>query len=422
MKVLMINSFHYLRGGAETCYFELSGALRSRGIEVIHFSMHHPQNRHSEQSDYFVSQIDYPAALRQRGIRPKLETAERAVYSREARDRIKRVIAEQKPDLAHLHGFIHEMSTSILPPLKTANLPTVQTLHDFKLRCPNTSFVSSNKICERCKGHRYYNAVLHKCKRGSLMASFLAAFEMYFHEIAGLYEPNIDLFIAPSSFLQRKMREHGVKKEIVNIPNFVDLNQLKPTYNPENYCLYVGRLVPGKGLDVLLEAYTQVAPHFPLYIAGSGELKDVLEEMARAKGLSHVHFLGHLGADELGSYLRQALFTILPSTLYENNPMSILEAFASGTPAIGSNLGGIIELIGPNQTGLLFEAGNAQDLAEKINHLVANRDLALEMGRRGREQVEATNSLEHHLERTMELYERLLQGNREARATFTLAG
>ena len=209
-------------------------------------------------TDYFVSYIDFPTELAKPGIQPKLNVTERIMYSREARGRIEQLIADTQPDIVHIHGFIHEMSTSILPALKAAGLPVVQTLHDYKIVCPNTTFVSHDTICESCQGHRYYNMARKRCKRGSLMASVLAGAEMYFHEIRGLYEPNIDLFIAPSQFLNDKVREHGIRTPVVTIPNFINPDAFQPRYEKEDYFVYIGRLVRVKGILTLFEAMRHV--------------------------------------------------------------------------------------------------------------------------------------------------------------------
>lgn len=114
MKILMINSFHYMRGGGERCFFDLSDLLRRHGHEVIPFCMGHPQNFPSEYSDYFVGFIDFPTELSKPGLSPKLRVVERILYSREARRKVEAIIEDTRPDLVHIHGFIHEMSTSIL--------------------------------------------------------------------------------------------------------------------------------------------------------------------------------------------------------------------------------------------------------------------------------------------------------------------
>lgn len=415
MKILMINSFHYMRGGGERCFFELSALLQGHGHEVIPFCMDHPQNFPSEYGDHFVSFIDFPEELSKPGIGPKLSVVERVLYSREARRKVEGLIEETRPDLVHIHGFIHETSTSILPALKAAGLPVVQTLHDYKIACPNTTFVSNDRICEACKGGRYFNMTRFRCKRGSLSASLLATAEMYFHEIFRLYEPNIDLFISPSQFLAEKMAEHGVRKPIIPIPNFINPDSFTAVYEPENYFVFAGRLVRVKGILTLLEAMRHIRSDAVLNIAGAGELEPELRQFVLTHNLTNVRFLGHLSTDELARLVRNALFTVAPSEWYENYSMTIIESLACGTPVIGAKIGGIPEQVRDDWNGHLFEPGNALELASKMQNLLDHRDLAIEMGRRGRSQVEALNGPETHYDQTMQVYERLLRESPRSR-------
>ena len=407
MKVLMVNSFHYLRGGAERCCFDLSALLEANGHRVIPFSMRHPRNVPTPYDDYFVSAIDFPTELAKPGLGPKVNVAERILYSREARRQIERLVADTRPDLVHIHGFIHEMSTSILPALKKAGLPVVQTLHDYKIVCPNTTFISNEAVCERCLGHRYYNIARHRCKRDSRVASILAGAEMYFHELFRLYEPNIDLFISPSAFLADKVREHGIKTPIVTIPNFIDPAHFQPTYEPERYFLYAGRLARPKGILTLLEATRRLGPATELRIAGAGELEPELRQFVADHGLTNVHFLGHLDPAELRRAMQRALAIVQPSEWYENYSMTVIESLACATPVIGAAIGGIPEQIRDGVNGLLFAPGDAGQLAEKMGHLLARPDLAIGMGRAGRRQVETINGPAAHYEQTLRVYDQL---------------
>lgn len=408
MKILMINSFHYMRGGGERCFFDLSDLLRSHGHEVIPFCMDHPQSFPSEYSEDFVSFIDFPTEMAKPGVGTKLRVVERVMYSREARRKVEALIKKVQPDLVHIHGFIHEMSTSILPALKAAGLPVVQTLHDYKLVCPNTSFVSNGRVCEACKGGKYYNMTRYRCKRGSLSASLLATAEMYFHEIFRLYQPNIDLFICPSQFLADKMVEHGVRKPLTVIPNFIRPDSFQPCYESDNYFVFAGRLVRMKGVLTLLEAMRRVKTDAELVIAGAGELEPELHQFVEQNNLTNVRFVGHLNTADLSSLVQRAIFTVIASEGYENYPMTVIESFACGTPVIGSRIGGIPEQVMHGVNGLLFEPADAAGLAEQMQRLLDNRAEALEMGRAGRRQIESINGPDAHYEQTMAAYRSIL--------------
>jgi glycosyltransferase involved in cell wall biosynthesis len=174
--------------------------------------------------------------------------------------------------------------------------------------------------------------------------------------------------------------------------------------------LYFGRLAPVKGVQTLLRAMNSVKTS-KLYIVGAGELGGELQEYADDHNLDNVEFLGHFDLDELVSLIQRAAFTIMPSEGYDNYPMSVLESMACGTPVIGSRIGGIPEQIQDGYNGLLFEPGNAAQLAEKINYLLDNPQQATAFGRNGRRRVEEINAPEVHYRQTLALYESLLENS-----------
>lgn len=409
MKILMVNTYHYMRGGTERCFFDLIDVLRDRGHEVFPFCMDHPMNFPSEYSDYFVSYIDFPTELRaSSSIASKARVVGRVLHSREAKHKIEVFIEKVQPDLVHIHGFSPELSTSILSAIKAADLPVVQTLHDYKIACPNTNFVSHGRVCEDCKGGKYYNMTRYRCKRGSLGASLLATVEMYSRDIFGLYEPNIDLFIAPSRFLADKVVEHGVRKPLTVIPNFIRPDSFQPCYESDNYFVFAGRLVRMKGVLTLLEAMRRIDTDAELVIAGAGELEPELRQFIEENNLTNVKLVGHLNTADLSSLVQRAIFTVIASEGYENYPMTVIESFACSTPVIGSRIGGIPEQVIHGVNGLLFEPGDAAGLAEQMQRLLDNRAEALEMGRAGRKQIESINGPDAHYELTMAAYQSIL--------------
>ena len=407
MKVLMINTFNYMRGGAERCFLELINLLEENGHQVIKFCMHHERNEPSQYEPYFISHIDFPSELKNGGIKGKARVFERVIYSREAKQNIEKLIRETQPDIAHIHGIAHEISPSILPAIKKYNIPVIQTLHDYKLICPNTNFVSNDKVCEQCKGHRYYNVVKNRCKRGSLPASVLSGVELYLHKISQIYERNVDVFISPSQFLKEKVESFGIQNKIVNIPNFINLEGFTPCYEPDDYFVFFGRLVSTKGIQTLLKAMRQVKQS-KLLVAGSGELESQLKQYCQDNQITNVEFLGYLSTDKIIPLLQKARFVMMPSEWYENYSMAVLESFACGTPVLGAKMGGIPEQVIEGQTGLLFESGNAEEMASKINYMLDHPGEAISMAKNARKFVEENNAPASHYQQTISLYQQLL--------------
>lgn len=405
MKVLAVNKFYHLYGGADRYFLELNELLCQRGHEVIPFAMSHEKNLATPYASYFVTPVHFFDAKRQ--SRP-WKIAGRVLYSLEAKRKISRLLKETRPRIAHLHNVAHQLSPSILQPLKDAGLPVVQTLHDYKLICPTYRLLSHGELCERCKGRRFYHAALQRCNRGSLAASALNALEMYLHhKVLGLYDL-VDRFIAPSRFVQAKVVEFGVAPErVVYFPYFVDLNAWYPKKERGEYIVYFGRLVEGKGVATLIRAMKHVRK-MDLYIIGEGELEGHLKSLAAREGLSHIRFLGYRSGEELTSLVAGGLFTVVPSEWYDPSPQTVKQSFAVGRPVIGAKVGGIPELVDDGVDGLLFTPRSAEDLAAKIELLLDDRSGIEAMGTAARKKVEERFSPDRHYEGLMDLYRSLI--------------
>lgn len=404
----MCNSFYYMRAGAERYMFELTSLLEKHGHEVIPFGMAHEKNFPTRYSNYFVSYIDYPTLLRTRpGLARIIGAAERVIYSSEAKSKITQLIKDTKPDIAHIHGIGHEISPSVLDAIKSFDIPIVQTLHDYGVLCPNSSFISKGEVCERCKGRRYYNIVLRRCKRDSLSASLLACVSHYVHAWTNVYGRNIDVYISPSKFLQQKQLEHGVNKNTVFIPNFINLEECQPAEHSSGYCLFAGRLVTIKGLKTLIEA-AKLNRKAKILIAGDGELTDEIRKAIDEHHLENVTLLGFVEPKELIRLIAMSNFTVFPSEWYENHPMSIIESFACGKPVIASNIGALPDLVKDGWNGLLFEPGNAAQLANQIQYLFDHPEEAAVMGKNAQMALTTINDPEVHYRQIMNVYQSLL--------------
>jgi len=409
VRVLQVNKFHYNRGGAETVCFAEAALLRAHGHDVVPFSMHDPRNTPTPYEPYFVSNVDLRET--QGGLPGKAAAALRILYSREAERNIDRLIREARPDIAHLHNVYHQLSPSILRPLRRHGVPVVMTLHDYKLICPAYTLYTEGAPCERCLGSRYYNAVLHRCVKGSRLSSTLCATEAYLHDALGLVRTVVKFFISPSEFLARKVIEFGIDpRRVVHIPNFIEPGDSPAPDEPGSYFLYAGRLERVKGLGTALQAVhdSDLARRVEFRIAGDGEARGELEAWCRSRRLSNVRFLGHLPQDELAPVLAGARFVVMPSEWYENAPLSVLEAAARAKAVIASDIGGLPEMVRHGETGLIFRAGDAAALRGAIERLLGDPEAAREMGRKARALVLVNNSPQAHYERLTELYQRAL--------------
>lgn len=408
MKILVCNKFYRPVGGPETIVFDTVRELNALGHTAIPFAMAHPDNLESDYSQYFVSNIDYDLK-RAKGAGRLLREAADIIYSREARRNIERLISDTQPNIAHAHNVYHQLSPSILGALKMAGIPTVLTLHDGKLLCSNMLFLRNGEVCERCAGRKFYHGVINRCVKDSYAASMVCFVEGTLHNWLRLYERNVDLFMTPSQFLKDKLVEHGRLREsqVEVLHNYADTKSFRPNYNPGSYGLFLGRVEPFKGVLTLLQACKET-PDFEIRLAGRGSLYEKGQRVADAEGLTKVRFLGFQTGSDLSRQLGESRFVVLPSECYENCPMVILEAFSAGKPVIASRIGGIPELIDHGTDGLLFEPGNAEELASCMRQLAENPELASEMGKRGRAKMEERFSIETYMQSLLSIYERVV--------------
>lgn len=399
-KILSINNYHYRRGGSDVVYFEHAALMEEEGWKNAFFSMHHPKNYETEWSTYFVSEIEFGHSY---SLLEKLRMASKVVYSFEAQKNLKRLINDFQPTVAHLHCIYHHLSPSILSTLHDAGVPTVMTAHDLKIACPAYKMLNETGICEKCKTGNYLNVIKHKCLRGSLGASAIVAVESTLHQQLNTYKKYLTKVVVPSRFFMRKFIEWGWPEDkFTYIPNYVDASRFEPQYEPGDYFLYFGRLAPEKGVATLLRAVKQAG--VKLKIAGTGPDEQMLHAL-QGELQGDVEFLGYQSGETLHQLIKQARAIVLPSEWYENAPMSLLESSAFGKPLIVADIGGIPEMLIPDQTGWTFTSGSIEELSQLLSRVQAlpNEQLA-EMGKAGRRLVETTFSRAQYIQATQALY------------------
>lgn len=402
MRVLLVNKFYYPRGGDCIYTIELEKLLISKGNDVALFSMHHPSNQISKFDRYFPSHIDF----NRRSLRGLISLLVRPFGASEVREKFTRLLNDFKPDIVHLNNIHSQLSPVIALICHNRGIPVVWTLHDYKLVCPAYLFLSSGKPCEACL-EKKWSVIRKRCIKNNLYASLVAYFEAK-HWNASKLDELTDRFISPSKFLKDKMVQGGFNSDKISVlHNFVNVTKqaaIKETI--KTYYCYVGRLSSEKGIKTLLEAASGLEA-YNLKIIGSGPME---EELIAGNRIKHVEFLGHRSGSELKNLISGSKFLVLPSEVYENNPLTILEALSMGIPVLGSNMGGIPELIRPGFNGLLFEAGNVLDMRSKIEYLWQNSNQFLQDEISHNAQL-SFNS-EHYYERISDIYKSAIQSHR----------
>lgn len=396
-RLLLLNSYHYRRGGADVVYLDQEAMFGALGWPVAVMSMHHPRNQPSSWSEWFVDPLEFGEA---RGVADKVVKASKVIWSFEAQRKLRGLIDAFRPEVAHLHNVYHHLSPSVLPVLAKAGIPTVLTAHDLKIACPAYKMLNSGGICERCRTGSVIEVVRHRCVRDSLAASAVVAVESGLQRALGLYRRHLGRVIVPSRFYRDKLLEWGwPQAQIAHVPNYVDAQAFTPSFEPGQHLLFAGRLAPEKGVATLVKAALQAGVE--LRVAGHGPLE---AELRALPGAERIRWLGFLSGEPLATQIRTARALVLPSEWYENAPMSVLEAYASGTPVVGARIGGIPELI-TEDTGWTFPAGDAQALAGVLAEVAATADTRIaEMGRAARLRVETEFHRARHLEGVLSVY------------------
>ncbi len=358
MKVLMVNKFFYIKGGSETYYFSLKKLLEENGHEVIDFSMKDEKNFESKYADFFVNGVDYN---KKQSIFSKIKAGMKIIYSLEAKKKLEKLIKETRPDIAHLHIFQHQLSLAILDVLKKYNIPIVYTAHDLKMICPNYKMLTNGQVCEKCKGEKYYNCLKNKCIKDSTVKSAIGMIEAYVNKWRKAYD-KIDYIITPSKFYKDKFIEFGIDaNKVTHIPNFLTEENIEyDKLEEQDYYLYFGRLSEEKGIMTLIKAVQEA--NVKLKIVGTGPLKEEIEKYVSENKLTNIEILGFKSGKELYTIVVNSKCVVLPSEWYENGPYSAIEALKLGRILIGSDLGGIPELIDEEKNGFCFKNGNIEEL------------------------------------------------------------
>jgi glycosyltransferase involved in cell wall biosynthesis len=406
MKILFCNKYNYPFSGTEVYLFEAMELMRRKGHEVTLFSMLDPRGQPTAYDRHFMPHIDFKKPV---GWLHKLRLAGQAIYSLEARRRIRAIIAEFQPDIAHVRNIYHHLSPSILWELKAQRVPVVYHLNDFKVLCPSYNLVSHGETCEACKGGKFWHALQENCYPG-LGASMTLVAEAYVHKWVGTYRKCVDCFLAPSQFVRDKFIEHGWDPAKFHVlPHFQTIKPVTETTPPDAPILYFGRLSAEKGVADLLQAM-QHLPHLRLVVAGEGPERGTLEKLVANLALRNVEFTGQMQGVELDRAIGNARFTVLPSHAYETLGKTILESYAQARAVVTTDLGSRRELVQGGKTGLLYPTGDVNQLTSAIRLLSSQPGLADRMGRAGQEQVLRRYRPEMHYEALLSLYEHLAKG------------
>lgn len=376
LRILVCHNRYQLRGGEDSvCESEVE-LLRQHGHDVQMF----------ERSNAGIASGS-----------SKLTAAAESIWSRDSARDLEQKIAAFQPHVVHVHNTFAKISPSIYWAASRANVAVVQTLHNFRLLCPQAMFLRDGKVCEDCLGKLPWRGAVRGCYRGSVAQSAVLASMVTAHRVIGTWQNKVTRYIALNEFCRQKFIDGGLPADrIVIKPNFVDF-EAPPEGRREGF-LFVGRLSLEKGIDTLVGAARQVEG-LRLRVAGTGPEAHLLD------GLAGVHALGALDGNAVRAEMSKSAALVLPSIWYENFPRTLVEAMACGLPIIASRIGALAELVEEGVSGLLFEAGDASDLARKLNWAKDNPEAMRLMGIRARQIYEDKFTASRNYAQMMAIYE-----------------
>jgi glycosyltransferase involved in cell wall biosynthesis len=389
MRVLLCHVSYRQSGGEDMVYANEHRLLQSQGITVIPFARN---NKDIDES----------------GLSGRLALAKNTAWCNQAYKDITEEIHKSRPDIAHFHNTFPLLSPSVYAACRDQGIPVVQTLHNYRLICPGGTLERAGHVCEDCVGTSLWPALRHRCYRDSLPATAAVVWMLARNRLRGTYQQLVNQYIALTRFAADRLINGGLPQERVAIkPNFLPNPPLHPGAGDGNYAVYVGRLSREKGLHTLLSAWRQVR-NLPLKIIGDGPLRAELEQQVQQEHLS-VEFLGFRAHPDVLDQVARATLQVIPSECYEGFPMTVLEAYACGTPVLASRLGSLDEIVIEGETGLKFGAGDADDLKNKVLRLQNDPELLGSLRRGARQQFEGHYTADRNFRALMTIYERVLQ-------------
>jgi glycosyltransferase involved in cell wall biosynthesis len=386
MKIILVHNQYQQPGGEDVVFEQERELLQRTGHEVVSYW----------RSNWEVESYH--------GVK-RLALVQRAIWgSDETRREFEELLHQQKPDIVHIHNTWVMISPSIYAACHEAGVPVVQTLHNYRLFCPVGTFFRDGRVCEECTDHGLWRSVLHGCYRNSRPATAAVALMLDVHRLRRTWTTSVDGYIALSQFSRNAFVKAGLPAERMFVkPNFVHPDP-GTCADKEDYALFIGRLSPEKRVSTILSAWTHLGSRIPLFIVGGGPEDTQLQKDAELRGLTAISFQGRLPRNQAIAFMRRARFLIFSSEWYENFPVTIAESFACGVPVICSRLGAMQEIVDDGRTGLHFTAGDAEDLAGKVEWAWSHTERMRLMGKEARREYESKYTSEKNYPQLMEIY------------------
>jgi glycosyltransferase involved in cell wall biosynthesis len=410
MNILIVNASWYPSGGDWTYIESICKIYESKGHNIIPFAMKDSRNIKNDHQKYFVDNVDYNELNNHKSLKSAVKVLTKSIYSFDATNKIRKLLSENKVDIVQLNNIHNIQTPAIISEIKKFNIPIVWRVLDYKIICPNRTFLANGKICERCFKTKYYNCFLNKCKKNSYSASLVTTVESYFNKLMPFYN-DVDKYLFQSEFSRDLFVKYGFdirKTEIIENP--YDCKNIIPDFNSsdkDRYILYFGRISKEKGLFTLYDAMKQI-PNIKLKIVGNGPDLETSINYIKINNIVNVEFVGAKWGEELNPFVNKCEFVVVPSEWYEPSPYVILQSFSFGKPVIANNIGGLKDMVINNYNGLLVKPNDPIELSSKIYNLYSDQNKIIFLGKNSRHFLEEKYNPSTYYNKSMNLFNNLI--------------
>ena len=389
MRILLVHNRYTQRGGEDIVFEAELNLLRQRGNEVFVWE---------EYNDRLVGQS-------------QLKSAANTIWSFESQKTLEGLLQEYRPDVAHFHNTFLKISPAAYYTCQKAGVPVVQTLHNYRLACPAANFLRDGHVCEACLGKwGMWPSIRYGCWHASRPQTAVVAAMLTAHRWLGTWQKQVNVYITLTEFARQKFMDAGIPGDRIMVkPNFI---ASPPTLSFASsprlpYALFVGRLSPEKGAELLVQAW-QSLPDVSLRIVGDGPMRAELEEFVRQKGMTQIEFCGPRPQSEVLEMMQEARLLVVPSRAYEGLPTALLEAFSRHLPVIATRHGSMGEVVAHGETGLHFTPQEPSDLAYWVRWAWEHPEEMQGIAEKGFQEFKEKYSPETNYLRLMEIYQQAI--------------
>ena len=363
MKICFLSNLYppNVLGGAEIVVEKMAKSMIERGHEVIVITTSPDEEEHILEDDSVkIFQLNttklYPTykQTEPQGVKKPLWHLF-DLWNGATLSAVKDILVRESVDIVHINNF-KGLSLSCFKAGKDLNIPVVYESHDFSFICPRANLIrGNNTLCEN------RNFICNE----------------YVNIQRRLLDDNVDLLISPSQFMIDKFHDNNFFNNVrcVKIPLGVEYSSNKTIKDYETIDItYIGTLGKHKGVHTLISAFKDIDnENIKLHIIGKGYDEDEFKQLAMDD--DRIVFHGFVDNKDILKFYEQTNVLVIPSICYDNSPLVIYESFSTGTPVIGSDIGGIPELVMEDYNGFLFESNNPESLKKKLVKVIKNKEL-----------------------------------------------